>query len=461
MLPKWGGYYLQFLPTLQGSLGEVIRKRREANGGPEGDLRDLEAAGASPGDLAHLVEKYYFAGHATFRGLGSGFTPRSSFPPCSPRMAIWALDQLADPWPVLQALGSDREEMIRYLLGNAGPEDWLRWWAELGIPEPFRALVGTEGFQWQGPEPIPPVPWFPNPLGGGLDLSALDGPAPIPEGFIWRNMFALRNCSGLGILRVGGGNNLRIENCPGLKAVLVTTAIDRLEISDCPDLCEVVVPEGCLEIRRCSSLRNLYLERAAWIDDGVSTRFPWANGHRPEGSLYLEDCPVITSIDAPQGSLHVHRCESLKTIFRRGSGDLRVEDCGRIQRIRMGPGSVWVSNCPGLEILHRDGTGELRVQGCASLITIATRFAKDTFSRDEVVVRDCPELAELRSLSQKLHHCGAVTLAACPKLHPPLPCLRTHGPLAIEGCPSLGDAGIERRGAGWLLGASVQRGALE
>lgn len=271
-IPRYDNFAIAFVPKDLGRWSALIRERRDNRLSPAGDLRALEAAGATPQELAQFAQGYFRARYALFRGLGSGFVAPPSSIGAASRLGFFLVDLLEDPWPVLDLLHISRESVHRWLLGYETPETLDRLWERLQVPEAFRALRTAEGMGWEGPGPFPPLPWFPSPMGPGLDLTNLSGPAPWPAAFQWHGTLRLRHCPDFGHLRLRSGERLVLEHCPGLRTLVLEEAVAEVEILDCPDLAE---PPRRYASPTVSRVRTTRVQRSSGVSPGIFKARIW------------------------------------------------------------------------------------------------------------------------------------------------------------------------------------------
>jgi hypothetical protein len=332
MFARHDGFLVRLLPKIEGRWAPVVVALRQCGASPRGDLQALAVAGATPGEIADLATGYFHAATAVFRGLASGFTPRQPYRKDSPRMALWLMDCLADPWPVLDELGVDRGVLVRYLFSACTTWEWARKADLVGMPDAFRPLIGPGGITWQGPAPLPPLPWFPNPLGAGLHLADLEGPLPVPDDFRWAGTIHLRDCRNLGDVQLSGGGRIRIEDCPGLQSLQVKGEVEQVTITGCSDLKSIRLGRVGLPTPRSSRRPFIRFDRDA-LEIGVPGPKVRESHHHEEAGLWLTDCPGLTQLRMGAGDLGLRGCHGLKVLHRPSAGNIQVEDCAGLAEL--------------------------------------------------------------------------------------------------------------------------------
>ena len=125
---------------------------------PELMLQKLEAAGASPKDLAEALMDAFHVSFPEFRGLSSGFRRREQLSAQDPQMGIWALTIFRDGWRVLDHLGTTPEGLLCYLLGRWRPGSWLEEADLLRVPAKLRELIEPNRLVF-GPQDSPLDPF--------------------------------------------------------------------------------------------------------------------------------------------------------------------------------------------------------------------------------------------------------------------------------------------------------------
>ena len=295
------------LPLPQGRWADLLTSMRAKGDSPVAQLQCVEHAGAAPNEIGDLVLDYFVALFPRFRGLSRGFrTSRWDLRPDDSEMGLWCLTVFRDPWRVLEALGHEPINLLRYVLATHEPSAWINDLQLLRVPADIGMFIRPWGVSI-GPQEAPlDLTWLPTKVMGHLEII---GPLSLPElpGTDYcRGGYTLRNVSGVHRLHpvfaqslvVDGGVDLAaimlhpltptiIRACPTLRRIHGSVGAD-LVVEDCFNLVtlDVLLPRDAmpipsLTIRRCPSLK--------WI--GRMASQPRVVKH-----LVLEDCPALHGI---------------------------------------------------------------------------------------------------------------------------------------------------------------------
>lgn len=312
-------------PVPTGSWAPFLLALRAQGQGVDAQARALEAAGASPEELAgHLMDLFYGA-FPRFRGLSRGFSSREKLDPGDAELGLWVLSTLHQPWRVLEVLGTNPMNILRYLLSTWTPSVWMVELELLHLPDTIRRTIRLDGVTLEGNEGEVDLGWLPSRIQGDLRLQ---GPLRLTGEF---GPFVLL---GMGVLRFPHG--LRVLHRVSAKSLLVEDASDLTAIT-----LDARTPTI---IRRCPSLLRIHGSVGA--------------------DLRIEDCPSLRTLDillprdsVPAPSLAVVQCPSLKWVGRlaaqrRVLKDLTLLDNPALLGVRQPltrRGHLQVRGCPLLE----------------------------------------------------------------------------------------------------------------
>lgn len=298
-------------------------------------LRAMEAAGASPAELARLLQEY-FRWCPRFRGWNISDIPRSLPDPRSPELALQAFAMLQEPWRVVEHLGTSLVELHLAFLGSSPPQAWIQEAGRMRFPSLLRESITSEGFRFAGQREELDLRILPTGFDGSLEVAGPVGRLRLPPRLSLTGSLKLMDCAGIvglrHLKRIEG--DLLLENCPDLKEVSIPSGT-RLEISNCPRLEHIWGhARTSIRIRECPALR----------------RIDW-NGCAPNGPIFqfeIQGCSGLTSLWT-------------RTRKRREVKELVMVDCPRL-------GPPW----PRLEITH-----SLEVQGCPGMPREPNAYLQD------------------------------------------------------------------------------------
>lgn len=311
------------LPLPQGRWAGLLTSMRAEGDSPVAQLQSVEEAGATPDEIGDLVQDFFLPLFPRFRGLSRGFrTSRRDLSPDDSEMGLWCLTVFRDPWLVLEALGHEPINLLRYLLATHEPSAWIDDLQLLRVPSDIGMFIKPWGVSI-GPKTAPlDLTWLPSKVMGHLQIIGPVSLSEPPGTDYCRGVYTFRNVSGVHRLHPVFAQSLVVEGGVDLAAIMLH-------------------PLTPTTIRACPALRRIHGFVSA--------------------DLIVEDCPNLVTLDVllprdamPIPSITIRGCSSLKWIGRMASQPrvvkhLVLEDCPALQGIRQRlivRGHKTVTGCP-------------------------------------------------------------------------------------------------------------------
>lgn len=310
------------LPLPQGRWAHLLTSMRAQGDSPVAQLQSVEEAGATASELGTFLMNFFFAMFPRFLGLSRGFSPRRKLSPDDSEMGLWCLTVFRDPWRVLEALGTEPINLLRFLLATHQPSAWIDDLQLLRVPADIGVFIKPWGVAIE-PQTAPlDLTWLPTKVMGHLQITGPVSLSEPPGTQDCRGSYTLRNVSGVHRLHPVFAQSLVVEGGVDLAAVMLH-------------------PLTPTTIRACPALRRIHGSVCA--------------------DLVVEDCPSLVTLDVvlprdamPIPSLTIRGCPSLKWIGRMASQPrvvkhLVIEDCPALQGVRQRlivRGHKTVAGCP-------------------------------------------------------------------------------------------------------------------
>jgi len=311
------------LPNPQGRWADLLTSMRAQEDSPVVQLQAVEEAGAMPDEIGDLVQDFFLPLFPRFRGLSRGFrTSRRDLRPDDSEMGLWCLTVFREPWRILEALGHQPINLLRFLLATHEPSAWIEDLQLLRVPADIGRFIKPWGVE-VGPQTAPvDLTWLPSKVVGHLQII---GPVSLSEPLETvdcRGGFTLHDVAGVHRLHPVFAQSLLVECAVDLAAVMLH-------------------PLTPTTIRACPALGQIH-------------GFVCAD-------LVVEDCPNLLTLDVllprdamPIPSLTIRGCSSLRWIGRMASQPrlvkhLVIEDCPALQGVRQRlivRGHKTVAGCP-------------------------------------------------------------------------------------------------------------------
>lgn len=296
------------LPLPQGRWVDLLTSMRAKEDSPAAQLQSVEEAGATPDEIGDLVQDFFLPLFPRFRGLSRGFrTSRRDLRSDDPEMGLWCLTVLRNPWRVLEVLGHEPINLLRYVLATHEPSAWIDDLQLLRVPTDIGMFIKPWGVSI-GPQTAPlDLTWLPSRVMGHLQITGPLSLSEMPMTNDCRGGYRLQNVTGVHCLHPVFAQSLFVEGGADLAAIMLH-------------------PLTPTTIRNCETLRRIHGSVCA--------------------DLVVEDCPNLLTLDVllprdamPIPSLTIRRCPSLKWLGRVASQPrvvkhLVIEDCPALQGIR-------------------------------------------------------------------------------------------------------------------------------
>lgn len=311
------------LPVPQGRWADLLTSLRAKGASPVVQLQAVEEAGATPDEIGDLVQDYFLLLFPRFRGLSRGFrTSRRDLRPDDSELGLWCLTVFREPWRVLEALGHQPINLLRFLLATHEPSAWIEDLQLLRVPADIGRFINPWGVE-VGPQTAPvDLTWLPSKVVGHFQIIGQVSLTEPLETVDCRGGYILQNVSGVQRLHPVFAQSLVVEGCVDLVALMLHPLTPTI-------------------IRGCPTLRRVHGSVSA--------------------DLLVEDCPDLVNLDVilprdamPIPSLTIRRCPSLVWIGRLASlprvvKHLVIEGCPALQGVRQRlivRGHKTVTGCP-------------------------------------------------------------------------------------------------------------------
>lgn len=308
-----------------GPWADLLTSMRAKGVSPMAQLQGVEDAGAAPDELGDLVMDYFLPLFPRYRGLSRGYrTSRKDLRPDDPEMGLWCLTVFRDPWRVLETLGHQPLNLLRYLLATHEPTGWIGELEFLRVPVAIRQFIRPWGIEIEHQMATLDLTWLPSRVMGHLQITGPVSLSEVPMTDDCRGSYTLRHVSGVHRLHTVFAQSLIVVGGVDLAAIMLHPLTPTI-------------------IRDCRSLMRIHGSVSA--------------------DLVVEDCPNLVTLDVllprdamPIPSLTIRRCSALKWIGRMASQPrvvkhLVIQDCPALEGIRQRlivRGHKLVDGCPAL-----------------------------------------------------------------------------------------------------------------